>query len=87
MTTQEHIDLTKALEEHEEVSFNYNEHFICIQTHSEGGFDGSIYNSEDNYSNDEDCSDGGICEAILECVAIGFFMELVDNLKKVEICK
>ena len=87
MTTQEHIDLTKELEENEEVSFNYNEHFIHIQTHSEGGFDGSIYNSEDNYRNDEDCIDGGICEAILECVAIGFFMEIADDLQRGVICK
>jgi len=87
MTTQEHIDLARALEENEGVSFNYEEYFIYIQTHSEGGFDGSIYNSEYDYSNDEDCIDGGICEAIIEFVAIGFFMELADNLQRGVICK
>ena len=82
MTTQEYTKLTKILEEQEEVAFTHNNHFIFVQTCSEGGFDGSVYNSKDEYENEEEPLGGGVTETILECVALGFFIEISDNLKK-----
>ena len=78
--------LTKVLEEREEVGFNYNNHYIYIQTHSEGGFDGSVYNSKTEYDNEQECIDGGVCEEVLACVAIDVFIKIADDLKKDRKC-
>ena len=78
--------LTKVLEEREEVDFNHNNYYIYIQTHSEGGFDGSIYNSKAEYDNEEECLDGGVCEVDEAYVEIDVFIQIADDVKKDEKC-
>ncbi len=80
MKTQEEILIDQFLTE-EEIGFTYKKYFIFIQEHSEGGYDGSVYSSKEDYENEEDCLDGGVCESLLAFIAINFFKEIADDLE------
>ena len=65
-----------------EVVFPHGGKIISIQTHSEGGFEGDIYESEADY-NDDEVSDGGTVDTEDAQVAIRSFMDDVDTLNRV----
>ncbi len=80
MKRDELFEIVDTLLKNEEVTFKYDNHFIHIQEHSEGGYDGSVYSSEESYENEEDCLDGGICDTIAAVAAIEFFTDISRDL-------
>lgn len=85
MKREEIFKIVDELLKNEEVAFIYDNHLIHIQEHSEGGYDGSIFKSEEEYENKEDCLDGGICETIAAITAIEFFMDISRDLTDMEL--
>jgi len=82
MNEKEILELVNELFENEEVSFMYKNYFINIFENSNGEYEGNIYNSKEDYENDKECEDGGICESVISVVAIYFFKEIADELIK-----
>jgi len=82
MTLEENSKIVNTLLEEEEVTFKYENHFIHIQESCEGGYDGSVYASEEEYENEEDCLDGGVCETIVAITAVEFFLDISRDLTK-----
>jgi len=80
MEREEFMKLTDILLTEEEITFTYDNHFIHVQESCEGGYDGSVYNSKEEYENAEDPIDGGSCETIVAIAAIEFFMDIARDL-------
>jgi len=80
MTLKENSKIVNTLLEEEEVTFTYENHFIHIQESCEGGYDGSVYASEEDYNNEEDCLDGGQVETIVAIAAVEFFTDISRDL-------
>ena len=74
--------ISEKLLENEEVLFSFNGYYIYIQERVEGGYEGDIYASEEAFDNGEEPIDGGVCEAILPFIAIEFFKEVANDLKR-----
>jgi len=82
MTLEENTKIVNTLLEEEEVTFKYENHFIHIQESCEGGYDGSVYASEEDYKNEMDCLDGGQVETIVAIAAVEFFTDISRDLTK-----
>ncbi len=82
MEREEFMRLTDILLEEEEVTFTYENHFIHIQERCEGGYDGSVYASEEDYENEMDCLDGRQVETIVAIAAVEFFIDISRDLTK-----
>ena len=86
MNKEQYFKIVDSLLINEEVTFTYDKHFIYIQERVDGGYEGDIYESKEAYENDEECLDGGVCESIVACVVIEFFMDIARDLTKARIC-
>ena len=82
MNLNKYMKITEELLTNEEVEFFYDNHFIVIQESVEGGYDGSVYLSKEDFEQDNDCVDGGYCETIV--AAIEFF---IDISRDINLCK
>jgi len=80
MDSKKSGEIVSELLENEEVAFTYDNHYIYIQEGCEGGYDGSIYASKEDYENEVDCLDGGVCETIVAIIAVEFFTDISRNL-------
>lgn len=80
MDSKELGKIVSELLENEEVTFNYDNHFIYIQERAEVGYEGDIYESKKEYETGEDCVDGGVCETIIAIVAVEFFTDIARDL-------
>ena len=82
MNLKENAEIVETLLTDEEVTFTYDSHFIHIQEHSEGGYEGSIYNSKEDYEEGIDPLDGGVCETIVAITALEFFTDISRDLSE-----
>ena len=80
MNLEENTKIVNELLENQKVTFTYDNHFIHIQEHSESGYDGSVFNTQKEYDNQEECLDGGVCETIVAVIAVEFFMDIARDL-------
>ena len=76
MNSEEFMKIVEELLTNEEVEFSYDNHFIVIQDSSEGGYEGSVYLSKEDYEQENDCADGGFCETIVAVAAVEFFIDI-----------
>lgn len=68
-----------------EITFIYDDNFIEIFEHSEGGYEGNVYKSEEAFNNEEEPLDGGICSSIVGVIVLSFFMDISREITDREI--
>jgi len=81
MNREEFMRLTNILLEKEEVTFVYDDYFVEIFEHSEGGYEGNIFNSKEDYENELDPIDGGVIDTVVAIVSLEFFMDIARYLR------